>query len=65
VTERRTLKERATVVFDGKNSVDRFRASNASKSQSVGIAGENESASSTNFSSSLRSLADIIQALPK
>ena len=60
IVERRTLREGVTVVMDGKNTVDRFKASNSAKTQTVGITGENQEASGSNTVEALKSIDSIL-----
>jgi hypothetical protein len=52
VTERRTV-VRNRAVWDSKNTVDKIKTSNTAKSQSAGVAGVGEEATSTNTTSAL------------
>lgn len=60
VTERRTLRESGTVAMDAKNSMDKFKASNSPKTQSVGFTGAEQESSGSNMVEALRSIDSIL-----
>ena len=61
--EERTLHESATAIGDARNVMDKFRASNAAKTQSVGFSGEEQTATSTNVVAALTEMRKTAEAL--
>ena len=62
-TERRDLQESATAAGDAKNVMEKFRASNAAKTQSVGFEGAEQEISATNVVRALEAMRDTAKAL--
>lgn len=59
--EEKQTRSRAWAIWDARNTVEKIRVSNG-KTHSIGVAGLDSEASSTNLADNLRALADLLKA---